>query len=35
MLAALGVSNPAAWVAPENALPNAQPLVDAVRAEEE
>lgn len=35
MLAALGVSNPAAWVAPEAALPNAQPLVDAVRAEEE
>jgi DNA-binding transcriptional ArsR family regulator len=35
MLAALGVSNPAAWVAPESALPNAQPLVDAVRAEEE
>jgi len=35
MLAALGVANPAAWVAPEAALPNAQPLVDAVRAEEE
>lgn len=35
MLAALGVSNPAAWVAPEAALQNAQPLVDAVRAEEE
>lgn len=35
MLAVLGVSNPAAWVAPEAALPNAQPLVDAVRAEEE
>jgi DNA-binding transcriptional ArsR family regulator len=35
MLAVLGVSNPAAWVAPEVALPNAQPLVDAVRAEEE
>lgn len=35
MLAALGVTNPAAWVAPESALPHAQPLVDAVRAEEE
>lgn len=34
MLAALGVANPAAWVAPEAALSNAQPLVDAVRAEE-
>ncbi len=34
MLSALGVANPAAWVAPQVALPNAQPLVDAVRAEE-
>ncbi len=34
MLSALGVANPAAWVAPQLALPNAQPLVDAVRAEE-
>ena len=34
MLSALGVANPAAWVAPQAALPNAQPLVDAVRAEE-
>ncbi len=34
MLSALGVANPAAWVAPQIALPNAQPLVDAVRAEE-
>ena len=34
MLSALGVANPAAWVAPQVALPNAQPLVAAVRAEE-
>jgi len=34
MLSALGVANPAAWVAPQIALPHAQPLVDAVRAEE-
>lgn len=34
MLSALGVANPAAWVAPKVALPHAQPLVDAVRAEE-
>ena len=34
MLSALGVANPAAWVAPQVALPNAQPLVDAVRAGE-
>ncbi|MEY4035936.1 MAG: hypothetical protein RL715_155 [Chloroflexota bacterium] len=34
MLSALGVANPAAWVAPHVALPHAQPLVDAVRAEE-
>ena len=34
MLSALGVANPAAWVAPQVALPHAQPLVDAVRAEE-
>ena len=34
MLSALGVANPAAWVAPQVALSNAQPLVDAVRAEE-
>jgi hypothetical protein len=34
MLSALGVANPAAWVAPQAALPNAQPLVDAVRAKE-
>ena len=34
MLSALRVANPAAWVAPQVALPNAQPLVDAVRAEE-
>jgi ArsR family transcriptional regulator len=31
MLSALGVANPAAWVAPATALPNASPLVDAVR----
>ena len=35
MLAALGIANPAAWVAPEAALAHAQPLVDAVRAEGE
>ncbi|MFM2097475.1 MAG: hypothetical protein RIT06_103 [Chloroflexota bacterium] len=32
MLSALGVTNPAAWVAPTVALPAAQPLIDAVRA---
>lgn len=35
MLSALGVAHPAAWVAPQVALLNAQPLVDAVRAEQE
>jgi ArsR family transcriptional regulator len=31
MLSALGVANPAAWVAPAAALPNASPLVESVR----
>ena len=34
MLSALGIADPAAWVAPTAALPRASSLVDAVRAEE-
>ena len=34
MLSALGIADPAAWVAPTDALPPAPPLVDAVRGEE-
>jgi DNA-binding transcriptional ArsR family regulator len=34
MLSALGIADPAAWVAPTEALPHATPLVDAVRGEE-
>ena len=34
MLSALGIADPAAWIAPSAALPNATPLVDAVRGEE-
>ena len=34
MLSALGISDPAAWVAPEAALSAAGPLVDAVASEE-
>ena len=34
MLSALGIADPAAWIAPADALPSATPLVDAVRGEE-
>jgi DNA-binding transcriptional ArsR family regulator len=34
MLSALGIADPAAWIAPADALPGATPLVDAVRGDE-